>query len=139
MVPEVHLSIPVIEDGILYNLTDIKWDVLNNGEIEEWSFHHHLANVLHRDETRGDEMVPHLRYIGKVFGLEVHGVSLVVQFPLTLATCEQPKDFWIVRVFVKPIKGLRVNRLKVIIAVDRLRIEVYQQPTEADLLEHMRR
>ena len=82
-------------------------------------------------------MVPHLMYIGKVFGLEVHGVSLVVQFPLTLPTCEQPKDFRIVRVFMKPIKGLRVNRLKVIIAIDRLHTEFYQHPMEADLLEHI--
>ena len=84
-------------------------------------------------------MVPHLRDIGQMFGLEVHGVALVVQFSLTLPICEQPKDFRIVRVFVKPIKGLRVNRLKVVIAVDRLCTEVYQHPTDADLLEHMGR
>ena len=94
--PEVHLSVPVIEDGVLYNLTDIKRDVLNNGEIEQCLFRCHLASVYRRDETRGDKMVPHLRYIGQMFGLEVHGVALVIQFPLTLPICEQPKDFQIV-------------------------------------------
>ena len=77
-VPEVHLSIPVIEDGILYNLTDIKRDVLNDGEIEQCSFRPHVANVRCQNEMRGDKMVPHLRYISQVFGLEVHSVSLVV-------------------------------------------------------------
>ena len=86
--PEVHLSILVIEDGVLFNLTDIKRDVLNDGEIEQCSFRRHLANVRRRDETRGDEMVPHPRYISQMFGLEVHGVALVVQFPLTLLICE---------------------------------------------------
>ena len=76
--PEVHLSVPVIEDGVLYNLTDIKRDVLNDGKIEQCSFCPNLTNVRRRNETRGDKMVPHLRYIGQVFGLEVHGVSLVV-------------------------------------------------------------
>ena len=137
--PEVHLSVLVIEDGVLYNLTDIKWDVLNDGEIEQCLFRSHLANVRRRDEKRGDKMVPHLRYISQVFGLEVHSVALVVQFPLTLPICEQPKDFRIVRVFVNLIKGLEVNRLKVVIAVDRLHTEVYQHAMDADLLEHMGR
>ena len=137
--PEVHLSVSVIEDGVLYNLTDIKRDVLNDGEIEQCPFPRHLANVRHRDETRGDKKVPHLRYISQMFGLEVHGVALIVQFPLTLPICEQPKDFRIVRVFVKSIKGVRVNRLKVIIMVDRLRTEVGQHPTDTDLLVHMGR
>ena len=136
---EVHLRVPVIEDGVLYNLTDIKQDVLNNGKIEQCPFRRHLANVRRWDETRGDEMVPHLRYISQVFGLEVHDVSLVVQFPLALPICEQPKDFRIVKVLVKPIKGFGVNRLKVVIAVDRLRTEVYQHSTDVDLLEHMGR
>ena len=73
-------------------------------------------------------MVPHLRYIGQVFGLEVHGVSLVVKFPFTLPICEQPKDFRIVRVFMKTIKGLGVNRLKVVIAVDSFALKSSNTP-----------
>ena len=135
--PEVHLSVLVIEDIIPYNLTDLKWDVMNDGEIEQCPFRRHLANVRRRDEMRGDKMVPPLRYIGQMFGLEVHSMAPVVQFPLTLPICEQPKDLWIVRVFVMPIKGLGVNRLKVVIVVDRVRTEVYQHPMDTDLLEHM--
>ena len=67
--PEVHFGISVIEDGVLYDLTDIKWDVLNDGKIEQCPFHRHLANIRHHNETRGDKMVPHLRYIGQVFSL----------------------------------------------------------------------
>ena len=75
---EVHFGVPVIEDGVLYDLTDIKRDVLNGGEIEQCPFRRHLANIRCRNETRGDKMVPHLRDIGQVFGLEVHGVPLIV-------------------------------------------------------------
>ena len=109
--PEVHLSVPVTKDNILYNLTDIKRDVLDDGKIEQCPFRRHLVYVHRRDETRGDKMMSHLRYIGQMFGLELHAVALVVQFPLTLPICEQPKDFQIVKVFVKPIKGLGVNQL----------------------------
>ena len=137
--PEVHLSVSVIDDGVLYNLTDIKWDVLNDGKIEQSPFRRHLANVHRRDEMRGDKMVSRIRYIGQMFGLEVHGVALVVQFPLTLPICEQPKDLRIIRVLVKPIKGLRGDRLKIVIVVDRLRTELYQHPTDADLFEHIGR
>ena len=76
--PEVHFGIPVIEDSVLYNLTDIKRDVLNDGKIEQYPFRRHLANVRRRNETRGDKMVPHLRNIGQVFGLEVYGVPSIV-------------------------------------------------------------
>ena len=76
--PEVHFGVSVIEDGVLYDPTDIKQDVLNDGEIEQCQFRRHLANVRRRNETRGDKMVSHLRYIGQVFVLEVHGVPLIV-------------------------------------------------------------
>ena len=77
-VPEVHFGVPVIEDGVLFDLTDIKRDVLNDGEIEQCSFRRHLVNIRHWNETRGDKMVSHIRYIGQVFGFEVHGVPLIV-------------------------------------------------------------
>ena len=51
--PEVHLSVSVIEDGVLYNLTDIKRDVLNDGEIEQCPFRRHLENVRRQNETGG--------------------------------------------------------------------------------------
>ena len=71
--PEVHFGVLVIEDGILYDLTDIKRDVLNDGEIKQCSIRRHLANIRRRNEMRDDKMVSHLRDIGQVFGLEVHG------------------------------------------------------------------
>ena len=83
--------------------------------------------------------MPHLRYIGQFFGLEVHDMTLVVQFPLTPPICEQPKDLRIIRVLVKPIKGLGVNWLKVVIVVDRLRTEVYEHPMDVEFFEHMDR
>ena len=74
----VHFGVPVIEDHVLYYLTDIKWDVLNDGIVEQCPFFRHLAYIYRQNETRGDEMVPHLRDICQVFGLEVHGVPLIV-------------------------------------------------------------
>ena len=75
---EVHFGVPVIEDGVLYDLINIKRDVLNDGVVKQCPFRHHLANIRCRNETRGDKMVPHLRDIGQVFGLEVHDVPLNV-------------------------------------------------------------
>ena len=75
---EVYFGVPVIEDGVLYDLTDIKQDVLNDGEIEQCPFPRHLKNIRRLNKARGDKMVTHLRYIGQVFGLEVHDVPLIV-------------------------------------------------------------
>ena len=75
---EAHFGVSIIENGFLYDLTDIKRDVLNDGEIEQCPFHRHLANIRLRNEARGDKTVPQLRDIGKVFGLEVQGVPLIV-------------------------------------------------------------
>ena len=75
--PEVHFGVPIIEDGIFYNLIDIKRDVLNDGKIEQCPFRRHLINIRRWNEMRGDKMVLHLRYIGQLFGLEVHGMALV--------------------------------------------------------------
>ena len=33
-VPQVHLRVPVMEDSILYNLPNIEWDILDDGEVE---------------------------------------------------------------------------------------------------------
>ena len=59
--PEVHFGVPVIEDRVLYDLTDIKRDVLNDVIVEQCPGYCHLAYIRRRNETRGDEMVPHLR------------------------------------------------------------------------------
>ena len=64
--------------GVLYDLTDSKQDVLNDGEIEQCPFRRHLANIRHRNDVRGDKMVSYLGDIGQVFVLKVHGVPLIV-------------------------------------------------------------
>ena len=77
-VPEVLFNVLVIKDCILYDLTDIKRDVLNDGIVEQCPFFHHLTYIRRGNEMRGDQMTPHLRDICQVFGLEVHDVPLIV-------------------------------------------------------------
>ena len=108
--PEIHLCIFVIEDGILYNLPDIKWNVLDDGIVEQGPLGRHFTHISHRDETRCDEVMPYLRNVGQVFGLEVHGVPFTVKWPLSLPVGQHPKDLGIVGMLMEPIIGLRVNR-----------------------------
>ena len=49
--PEIHLCIFVIEDDILYNLADIKLDVLDDDIVEQGPLGRHFAHIGHRDET----------------------------------------------------------------------------------------
>ena len=58
--PVIHLSIFVIEDRVLYNLTYIEKNVLKDGEVEQGSLGCHLADIGGRYEARGNEMVPYL-------------------------------------------------------------------------------
>ena len=59
-----------------------------------------------------------------MFGLEVHSVPFTVKFPLTLPVGQHPKDLGIVEMLMEPIIGLRVNQFYVIVAIDRLLIEL---------------
>ena len=67
--PEIHLSIFVIEDFILYNLADIKWDVMDDGIIEEGPFGRYFTHISRQNETGCDEVMLYLRNVGQVFGL----------------------------------------------------------------------
>ena len=58
--PQIHLSVPVLEDGVLDNLPNIKRDILNDGIVEQGTLGGHLTHVRHRNETRRDEVVPDL-------------------------------------------------------------------------------
>ena len=107
--PDIHLRIFVIEDGILYNLSDIKWNVLDDGIVEQGPLGHHFTHISHRDETRCDEVIPYLRNVGQVFSLEVHDVPFNVKFPLTLLVGQQPKNLGMFGMFKEPIIGFRVN------------------------------
>ena len=76
--PKIHLSVPVMEDSILYNLPDIKRDILNYGIVEQGTLGCHFTHVCRRNEARRDEVMPDLRDKGLMFGLEVNCMALTV-------------------------------------------------------------
>ena len=81
--PQIHLSVPVMEDDVLYNLSNIKRNILNDGIVKKGTLGSHFTHVRRRNETRRDEVMPDLRDIDEMFGLEVDGMALTVEFPLT--------------------------------------------------------
>ena len=84
---------------------------------------------------RRDEVVPDLGDKGQMFGLEVDGMALTVEFPLTPAISQNLNDFGVVGVLVKPIKRLRGDMIQTIIAIDRLRTEVDQCSPHPNFLD----
>ena len=116
--PQIHLSVPVMEDGILDNLPNIKRDILNDGIVEQGKLSGHLTHVHRRNETRRDEVMSDLGFKGQMFGLEVDGMALTVEFPLTPAISQNLNDFGVVGALVKPIKRLRGDMIQIIIVID---------------------
>ena len=135
--PKVHFRIPVMEDGILYNLPNIKEYVLDDGVVEQGTLGCHLIHVRRRNETRRDEVMPYLGNIGQMFGLEVHCMPFAIELPHTLPIGQNPEDLRVVGPLMEPIKRLRGDWVKIIELVDRLRTEVYQHPTHPDLFHDM--
>ena len=133
--PQIHLSVPVMEDSVLYNLPNIKRDILNDGIVEQGTLGCHFTHVRRRNETRRDEAMPDLRDKGQMFGLEVDGMALTVEFSLTPPISQDPNDLGVVGALVKPIKQLRGDMLKIIIVIDRLRTEVDQHTPHSNLLD----
>ena len=133
--PQVHFSVPVIEDGILYNLPNIEWNVLNDGVVEQGTLGSHLTHVRRRDETQRDEVMPDLRNIVQMFGPEVHNVPLIVELPLSPPVGQDLDDLGVVWLLIKSIKRLRGHWVKIVKLVDRLRVEVYQHTTHPDLFD----
>ena len=80
-----------MEDGILYNLPNIERNILNDGIIEQSTLGSHFTHVRLRNETRRDEVMPNFGDICQMLGLEVDGVALIVEFPLTPPVCQDPK------------------------------------------------
>ena len=122
--PQVHLSVPVMEDGILYNLPNIKRNILNDGIIEQATLGSPFTHVRRWNETRRDEVMLDFGDKCQMLGLEVDDMPLIVEFPLTPPVFQDPNDLGVIGSLVKSIKRLRGDMLKIIKVVDRLRIEV---------------
>ena len=135
--PQVHFCVPVMEDGILYNLPNIEGYVLDDGVVEQGTLGCHLTHVRLRNETRRDEVMPHLGNIGQMFGLKVHGMPFAIELPLTPPVGQNLEDLRVVGPLIEPIKRLRGDRVKIIELVNRLRTEVYQHSTHPDLFHDM--
>ena len=124
-----------MEDGVLYNLPNIKRNILNDGIVEQGTLGRHFTHVRRRNETRHDEVMLDLGDIGQVLGLEVDGMALIDEFPLTPPICQDPNDLRVVWSLVKPIKRLQGDMIKIIIVIDRLRTEVNQHTPHSNLLD----
>ena len=133
--PQIHLSVPVMEDSVLYNLPNIKRDIMNDGIVEPGTLGCHLTHVRRRNETRRDEVMPDLTDKGQMFGHEVDGMALTVEFPLTPPISQDPNDLWVVGALVKPIKRLRGDMIKIIIVIDPLRTEFDQYTPHSNLFD----
>ena len=96
-----------MEDGILYNLPNIEGYVLDDGVVEQGTLGCHLTHVRRRNETRRDEVMPHLGNIGQMFGLKVHGVPFTIELPLTSPVGQDPEDLMVVGPLMELIKRLR--------------------------------
>ena len=104
-VPHVHFRVPVMEDGILYNLPNIEWYILDNGEVEQGTLGCHLTHIRRRDKTRSDEVMPNLGNEGQMLGLKIDRVARTIDPPLTPAFGQYADDLRIVRVLAELIKG----------------------------------
>ena len=135
--PKVHFRIPVMEDGILYNLPDIKRDVLEDGIIKQGAFGRHFTHIQCRDEKRSDEVTPDLGDVCQMFGMEVPRKTVTSQLPMPLPVGQCSNDLRVVGPRMELIKGLRRDWVVVIKLVDRLRAEVYQHATHPNLIHDM--
>ena len=133
--PQIHLNIPVMEDSVLYNLPNIKRNILNDGKVEQGTLGCHFTHVRRRDETLRDEVMPDLGDIGQVLGLEVDSMALAIEFPLTPAISQDLNDLGVVEALIKPIKWLRGDMVKIIIVIDRLRTKFDQHTPHSNLLD----
>ena len=104
-VPQVHLRVPVMEDGNLYNLPNIKRYILYDGVIEQGALGCHFTHVRRRNNTRRDEVMSDLRYEGQRLGLEMDCMACAIDFLLAPAIGQDPDDLWVVRVLVSLLNG----------------------------------
>ena len=135
--PPVHFCVPIMEDGILYNLPNIEGYVLDDGVVEQGTLGSHLTHVRRRNETRRDEVMLHPGNIGQMFGLEVHNVPFAIELLLTPPISQDLEDLRVVRPLIESIKRLRWDRVKIIELVDRLCVEIYQHSMHSNLFHDM--
>ena len=133
--PQVHLSVPVMEDGILYNLPNIERNILNDGIIEQGMLGSHFTHVRRWNEMRRDKVMPDFGDICQMLSLEVDGVPIIVELPLTSPVFQDPNDLGVIGLLVEPIERLQGDMIKIIKVVDRLHTKVYQHTPHPDLLD----
>ena len=124
-----------MEDGILYNLPNIKLNVLNDSVVEQGTLGSHLTHVRRQNETRRDEVMPDFGDTGQMLGLEVDSVPIIVELPLTSPVYQDPNDLGVIGPPIEPIERLRGDRIKIVKLVDRLRAELYQHTPHPNFLD----
>ena len=67
-----------MKDGVLYNLPNIKRNILNDGIIEQGTLGSLFTHVRRRNETRRDEVMQDFGDKFQMIGLEVDGMALIV-------------------------------------------------------------
>ena len=72
-----------------------------------------------------------------MFGLEVPRKPVTILFPVPLPVGQYSNDLKVVRPLMEHVKGLRRDRVKVIILVDRSRAKVYQHTVHPNLFHGM--
>ena len=94
-----------MEDGILYNLPNIEWDILDGGKVEQGTLGCHFTHIRRRDKTRSDEVMPNLGNVGQMLDLEINRMARTVDPPLTPAFGQYADDLRVVGVLFELIKG----------------------------------
>ena len=94
-----------MEDGILYNLPNIEWNILDDGEVKQGTLGCHLTHIRLRDKTRSDEVMPNLGNEGQMLGLEIDRVARTIDPLLTPAFSQYADDLRVVGVLAELIKG----------------------------------
>ena len=110
---------------------------MNDGIVEQGTLSGHFTHVRRRNETRRDEVMPDLGDKGQMIGLEVDGMALTVEFPLSPPISKDSNDLGVVGALVKLIKRLRGDMIKIIIVIDRLRTEVDQYTPHSNLSDEV--
>ena len=109
--PQIHLGVLVMEDGILYNLPNINRYILYDGVVEQGTLGCHFTHVCCRNKTRRDEVMPDVRYEGQMLGLEVDCMARTIDLPLTPAIGQYSYNLGVVGVLVEPIERLPKDML----------------------------